>query len=520
MPEFAKYRSQFPFDEVKPPPVGSASHSFLCNWNVKLELYGECNLGYIILPYYLLVSPHPVSYKEEIVLEKDGYGKDIEISKVVYPVYSFDFLVDTSLERQLYTMIYSSRELKLTNNKTSPNSIIIRNVSLTTEDVGNNLYRATLTYQTDESGLAAYGLNICCDSIYDATGGPEPPPPDDPYDCALMVVAANLSGTDINLSVVGAPSVINSVWTYAPAGGGAPVLIGNNLTATNTIGYGTYTINVTSGNCSKTVSVVYSDPCTLFDVTLSAEGAVITATIDGPHSPADSYAWEYATEADPDTFTSLPHTASVISVSDSGYYKVTATKGTCQPRTDIIHIAEGQICDLEGEILTEGNVLTWHSLEVPEVLPTSYQWAADLGDGNGMQDIPGATAIDHTALATGMYYVTVVYENGCEVVHSKLHIMCADCAAFDVEISNAGDVITATVAGCGEPDYYWYAINTDGSKIMVGTNSPTFTLPNDGGYLLAVCCADCEAKIYLILKSGGQITITDSKLSDTIAWGG
>ena len=109
------------------------------------------------------------------------------------------------------------------------------------------------------------------------------------------------------------------------------------------------------------------------------------------------------------SFSDLGTSNTQIASEGAGYYKVIVTNGDCETEA-IVNVTEDALCELEGEITKDGNVLTFESESLDIV---GYQWYVDTGEGEEI--IADATLESYTATETGYYTIKVELENGCIV---------------------------------------------------------------------------------------------------------
>lgn len=497
------YRGYFPYDELSNIPSRQmASFAESCNWNIKIEQDPVCTGAYSVDPIYAYARHLPVQYATLFVEEADGYDKKYDVLKKVDRVFSFEIFTNAYIEKFLVEMAFSSQKILLSTAGDSPISIGAENIRISSEEISKDVYKTTVTYSSDDLAAISFGLSICCESIY---SGDEPSPPDPgDIDCNDMTASATLSEGTITLTVSGAPSTINSVWTYSPAGGGPPLNIGSNISSASTIGYGQYKITVTSGPCTKITGVSFLDPFTGFYVNIQRDGDVLEAIVDTAHDPVDTYQWSYS--EDGSSWTDLGTEQVQIATEGEGFYKVVATLDG-EDRSSIIFISGETLCDFDGEIVVEGNDLSW--ITEDDVTVISYEWKKDNGNGDGLVVIPDATSETITADETGYYTVTVTTEN-CAKTFTIMHPMCGDCATFDAAITEEAGVLTAIVEGCAEPSFAW-SFDTGTGKDIIST-SDTITPEVDGMYFLEVCCLNCTPQVFIIFKSGDTFSISDNSL--------
>lgn len=464
---------------------------------------------------YAIADIQDPAYTVEEEYYENGFGQKYLKNRVVKTRMSVAFYADTFVRGKIYEMVSENDELMADLDGFTGKKI--RNIAVESDEperlIGGTAYALTIAFDVDD--LADTGFIGCCrEDVYAEAPYVDPCPPDDggdPVACAAMSISLSIVGDVVTLTVTNPMPALQNVWTFTPIGGAATV-IGTNVNMVTLPSYGALSVKVNSGTCVKTAGLSYTDPCTGFEVSITNIEGVLTAEVPDSFDPVDTYQWEYS--ADGGDWTALGTGSSQVASSGAGYYRVTVTKGDCSDDT-IIYVDASDLCDIEGEIGVDVNDLTWTTASGETII--SYQWAVDIGEG--FVDIPGETNATHTATESGYYRIAVTFDNGCVVYYYKVHIMCSDCAAFGVEVTNAGDVITADVTGCADPEYHWYQVS-GASKIEVGTDSNTYTLPADGIYFVAVCCLNCNTQVFLIVKSGSSITITDSKLTDQIAWGG
>jgi len=485
----------------------------LCgNENVKLYLDPDTCTG-ALDPIYFIANINDPNFEIEEEYYENEFGEKNLKYKVGHQLMSISVTADTLMRNDIYKMILANEFLRIDFETTWLNNKI-SHVEVTDDDkiemADGTFWFMTIQFQMDN--LGAVGTSPCCGtSIFsEAPYESECPDPDpDPEACTDLSISLSEAGGVISLTVTNPFGSPTSSWTFVPEGGGSPVFLGNNLTSVAAPAYGTINVTYSVGSCRKTSSIVYLDPCTGFEVSIANNSGAMTATVDDAHSPA-TYQWSYSELGD--TYTNLGATQSQAASEGEGFYKVIATKGGCTSE-DIVNVTDIITCFIEGEIDKVGNILSFSSPAVG----LTYQWFIQIDDV--IVPIVGATDPDYTATESGMYYLDVTNEDDCTYRFSRVHLMCTDCAAFTVDMSNSGDVITADVSGCGEPEYFWYKVNVDGSTTQVGDDSDSYTLTGDGLYFVSVCCGDCESKTYLINKTGGTIIFINGQLSDLTAWG-
>lgn len=446
---------------------------------------------------------------------ENGFGQKYLRSRVVKTRMSVAFYADNYVRSMLYKMVSENDELIVDLDGFTGKKI--RNIAIEGDEperlLGGTAYAINIVFDVDD--LKDTGFIGCCrGDVYAEAPYVDPCPPDDggdPVACAAMGISLSIAGNVVTLTVTNPMPALQNVWTFTPVGG-TSMVIGTNVSMVTLPSYGTLSVKVNSGTCVKTAGLSYTDPCTGFEVMITNSEGVLTADVPGSFDPVDTYQWEYS--PDGGDWTALGTGSSQVASSGEGYYRVTVAKGDCSDDMSV-YVDALDLCAIDGAIAVDANDLTWSTASSEPI--TGYQWSVDIGDG--FADITGETNPTITAEESGYYRIAVTYENGCVVYYYKVHIMCGDCASFGVEVTNVGDVITAAVTGCAEPEYHWYQVSGV-SKIEVGTDSNTYTLPADGIYFVAVCCLNCSTQVFLIVKSGSSITITDSKLTDQIAWGG
>ena len=494
--------------------VTSDEVEYLCeNENVKFyQTEDACSNGD---DFYFIAQINDPEYEVKEEYNVNGFGKEKLKSRVCIPRMSFSTQVDTYVRGKLYETIGANEEM-LVDFETTWTGYRATNILIETEEKivleGGILWYMTISFLLPDV-LPTTGTTPCCRAnVYaEAPYNSDcPPEPENPELCDLMSIELAESGGNINLTINDPFGSPQSAWTFYPAGGGSPISLGTNLTSVMPPGFGIIKVVVTVGGCKKNASYSYLDPCTGFTVSASNTSGVLTANVDAAHTPVDSYQWSYS--EDGVSYSALGSSNTQIASEGAGYYKVTVVNGECRLEA-IVNVSEGAICELEGEITKEGNVLTFESESLDIV---GYQWYVDTGEGSVL--IVDATLESYTATETGYYTVEVELENGCIVPFSILHIMCADCATFTVTFSQDGNSLTAVPEGCGSPTYQWWAVNIDGTKDMLPNVTDTMIFEDDGLYFSVVCCAECDPVVSLISFNGGDFIITNSKLDNDFNW--
>ena len=508
---FSPEQYEYPTDLIT--AVDESLLAVLCgNENVKLYT-PEDTCGSAMTLYFIAEIEEPDFPIEEEYFE-NGFGQKILQSRVSQPRMKFSFYCESYIRSLVYKIVSENKELLIDFYPTWTNRTI-KNIAVEADEVdttdGSKFFWMTLSFEVNT--LEATGVISCCgESVFseapyidecDDDGG-------DPEACSLMSISIGLVDDTATLTVTNPMPDLNNVWYFTPTGGSKAVL-GSNITSATLPGYGTVEVGVNSGTCKKTASAVYSDECTGFTVSISNISGALTANVNAAHTPVDTYQWEYS--EDGVIYTNLGTSNTQAATEGEGYYRVTVTKGDCET-TSLLFVPASLICDIEGEITAEGNVLTW-ATESTEII-TSYQWSKDIGEG--FNAIPGETTEEVTADETAVYKITILFDNGCEIEYTKLHIMCADCATFDAEVTESGGTVTADVDGCSNPIYFWYVMN-DGEKELLPETSNSFELGDDDIYLLVICCSGCEPKKYFIIN-GGTVVITQLDDTTETAWGG
>lgn len=493
--------------------TASDTLSDLCG-NENVKLYQGANSCATNLPIYFIANIEDPTYLVDEAYYENEFGQKELKSRVVVPRMRIAFNCDTYIRSLIYKMISENEEL-LIDFETSWIGKVAKNFEIDTDEEDfiddSKFFFMQLSFEVDS--LLHTGTTPCCrESVY-AEAPYEtdcPDIPDDPEACAALSINLTRSGDTISLIVSGAYGSPSSEWTLIPSDGGTSINLGTNISSVIPPEYGTVQVVYRVGGCVKIATLLYSDECSGFDISISLAGNVLSANVPASHSPADGFQWAYS--IDGSSWTNLTTDQDQIATEGDGYYRVTTSKGDCTDVT-ILNVTAAEICDIEGTIEVEGNVLSFVTLGEGY----TYQWSLDTGSGD--TPIVGATAQTYTATESGLYTVVVTSEV-CSLTLSKVHIMCADCAAFAADVSRDGDVITATVSGCSNPSYQWYEVNGDGTKDLLPELDNNYTLPADGLYFLVVCCEGCSAKVYLISKVGATIIITDNTLVGGYAWGG
>lgn len=498
-----------------PPGVITASDTLsdLCG-NENVKLYQTANSCATNSPLYFIANIEDPTYLVDEAYYENEFGQKELKSRVVVPRMRIAFNCDTYIRSLVYKMISENNEL-LVDFETGWIGKVAKNFEIDNDEEDfiddSKFFFMQLSFEVDS--LTHTGTTPCCeDSVYSeapyATDCSNVP--DDPTSCAALSINLTRSGDTITLNVTGAYGSPTSEWSLTPSDGGSTINLGTNITSIIPPEYGTVQVVYSVGGCVKIATLLYSDECSGFDVSISLSGNVLSANVPASHDPADSFQWAFS--ADGNTWSNLTTDQDQIVTEGDGFYRVTTVKGDCTDVT-IREVTAAEACDITGTIEVDGNVLTFDT----ESTGYTYQWSLDTGSGS--TPISGATSQSHTATESGLYSVTVTSED-CSITVTKVHIMCADCAAFTAEVTNSGDTITATVTGCSVPTYQWYAVNGDGTKDLLPEIDEDYILPADGLYFLVVCCEACNAKVYLISKVGSTIIITDNSLSGGYAWGG
>lgn len=489
----------------------------LCgNQNIKLYPTPDACIVTDTMYFVSLINDPEFDVKEEYYT--NGFGQEKLKSRICIPRMSFSTTLETYGRGKLYDLISQNEELLIDFETTFLGYTAI-NFRIDEEKVildGGIFWDITVSFLLPNI-LPATGITPCClENVYSEApySSDCPAEPENPVLCDAMTIELNESGGNVALTITNSFGSPTSVWTFMPAGGGATISLGNNLTSVAPPGYGIVKVVVNVGACRKTASYSYLDPCTGFTVSISNSAGVLTATVDAAHTPVDSYQWSFGTDGI--TFaTSLGTASTQVASEGAGYYKVNVGFDTCEGFA-IINVTEDALCELEGEITLDGNEMTFETLSEDVV---GYQWQVDTGMGS--VDIIDATLAVYTATETGYYTINVELENGCIVPFNQMLIIdCSDCGGFSVAFSYDGGIIVALPSGCADPTYQWWEVNIDGSKEMLANVTDTYEPLTDGLYFSVVCCNDCSPVVNLIGVIGGDITITSSKLDDEFNWAG
>jgi len=359
--------------------VTSDEVEYLCeNENVKFyQTEDACSNGD---DFYFIAQINDPEYEVKEEYNVNGFGKEKLKSRVCIPRMSFSTQVDTYVRGKLYETIGANEEM-LVDFETTYTGYRATNILIEEEKIvleGGILWYMTISFLLPDI-LPTTGTTPCCRAnVYaEAPYSSDcPPEPEDPELCEAMSIDLSESAGNINLTINDPFGSPQSAWTFYPAGGGSPISLGTNLTSVMPPGFGIIKVVVTVGGCKKNASYSYLDPCTGFTVSASNTSGVLTANVDAAHTPVDSYAWEYS--EDGVSYSALGTSNTQIASEGAGYYKVTVVNGECELEA-IVNVSEGAICELEGEITKEGNVLTFESESLDIV---GYQWYVDTGEGS------------------------------------------------------------------------------------------------------------------------------------------
>lgn len=390
-----------------------------------LQFYNDCNSNTVIyengFKHHLYVDDihRGLTQVEPIqngIDKKDG-TRVITDAKYI-PTYSINLVLPNDAIQALYNM-YLMDLIVLIDTSTSPQSSIrIENVSINvTGDEGNKAQRVTISFNKSDD-LAAEKSRCC--SIDDIIGDLcDPGGSNADPTCTSYSVDISENSNMLSIVETNAPTGTYSVVWYKD---GNPV--GYDLTHTMS-GFGKYTARVSNGNCIKSASYTYSNPCTTISVNYTLVGNVINAVGIGGDG---NYTFEYFLDPDGDSLPGVSVGAgNAYAASADGYYTIEVTDGNgCTAditfymdldpsQTECIHTVA---ISRSGEVLTGtmSNCIGFN------------EWNIYLDTGSG--EVLIGTTNTHTIAENGLY----IFEGICNGCAIREQILILDAAAACVEV--------------------------------------------------------------------------------------